>query len=253
MTATQATGGAATTPRRAALSHDAGMRLAATEYDRFLTELRALSGGDWIRPTDCAGWDVKALVGHVVGSAEMSASLREQMRQLRVAGRSDQPLVHALTALQVAKHAGTAPGPLVDRFAQIGPRAAKGRRRAPRLVRGRKMPGDQTVNGADEPWTLGYLIDVVLTRDTWMHRIDLTRALGRDTRLTADHDGVLVADVVQEWGERHGQACTLELTGPAGGSWTFGTGGPTLSYDAVEFCRGLSGRGEPALGTEVPF
>ena len=33
----------------------------------------------------------------------------------------------------------------------------------------------------------------------------------------------------------------------------FGSGGPVLTYDAVEFCRGLSGRGEAALGTEVPF
>jgi hypothetical protein len=49
-------------------------------------------------------------------------------------------------------------------------------------------------------------------------------------------------------GRHHG-----ELTGPAGGAWTFGGGGPEITEDAIEFCRALSGRGEPALGTEVPF
>jgi hypothetical protein len=105
---------------------------------------------------------------------------------------------------------------------------------------------------------LGYLVDVILTRDPWMHRMDLAAVTGRDPELTADHDGVLVDDVVREWASRHGQPCTLTLTGPAGGSWTFGTSpseGPELEYDAVEFCRLIGGRGEPdgLLKTIVPF
>ena len=64
---------------------------------------------------------------------------------------------------------------------------------------------------------------------------------------------MLVADVVTEWAGRHGQPCTLRLSGPAGGRWEFGSGGTEVSEDAVEFCRGVSGRGEPALGTVVPF
>jgi hypothetical protein len=73
--------------------------------------------------------------------------------------------------------------------------------------------------------------------------------------LTADHDGVLVADVAAEWAERHGQPCTLTLTGPAGGTWTWGDGGESLGLDAVEFCRILSGRGagDGLLTTRVPF
>jgi hypothetical protein len=47
----------------------------------------------------------------------------------------------------------------------------------------------------------------------------------------------------------------LTLTGPAGGSWTFGGDGPQLQYDAVEFCREVGGRGAPegVLKTLVPF
>jgi len=66
---------------------------------------------------------------------------------------------------------------------------------------------------------------------------------------------VIVADVVAEWAARHGQPYTLRLTGPAGGSWTSGDGGPLLETDAIEFCRVLSGRGQASglLTTQVPF
>jgi uncharacterized protein (TIGR03083 family) len=117
------------------------------------------------------------------------------------------------------------------------------------------MPIPQQVGDRPEQWTFGYLIDVILSRDTWMHRVDIARATGQDLVLTADHDGVLVADVAAEWAGRHGQPCTLTLTGPAGGSWTWGTGGPALELDAVEFCRLLSGRGQAngLLDVPVPF
>ncbi|MEU0884765.1 hypothetical protein ABZ345_39750 [Lentzea sp. NPDC005914] len=127
----------------------------------------------------------------------------------------------------------------------------KGRRRTPWFVRRQKMGASQEINGRDEAWTLGFLTDVIMTRDPWMHRVDISRAVGVPMVLTADHDGVLVDDVVREWAARHGQPFTLRLTGPAGGRW--GSGGPELEFDAVEFCRALSGRGAAALGTEVPF
>ena len=40
------------------------------------------------------------------------------------------------------------------------------------------MPQSQEMNGVTEPWTLGYLIDVILTRDPWMHRMDIAAATG---------------------------------------------------------------------------
>lgn len=242
-----------TTPRRPVLDRDVAMRLAVTEYQRMSGLLSRLSAADWQRPTECSPWDVRALIGHTVGMTEMAASLPEQLRQTRAATRAGGVFIDALTALQVAKHAEDTPAELKERLAAVGPKAAKARRRTPGLIRRRTLPQLQSVGGVEEQWTIGFLVDVILTRDTWMHRVDVTRATGQELELTADHDGVLVADVVQEWAGRHGQACTLTLTGPAGGSWTFGSGGEALGYDAVEFCRGLSARGEPALGTEVPF
>jgi hypothetical protein len=60
---------------------------------------------------------------------------------------------------------------------------------------------------------------------------------------------------VADWATRHQQPFTLELTGPAGGTFTAGTGGEHLRIDAVEFCRTLSGRvpGTGLLATPVAF
>ena len=138
---------------------------------------------------------------------------------------------------------------------RVGPKAAKGRRRVPAFLRARTMPERQVVDGVEEAWTIGFITDVILTRDPWMHRIDLARATGRELVLTADHDGVIVDDVVREWADRHGQAYRLTLTGPAGGSWSAGQDGEVIEMDAVEFCRVISGREEGVglLATQVPF
>jgi len=243
--------------RRPVLDRDVAMRLAATEYERFAAQLRTLSPEDWNRPTACSEWDVRAMVAHVIGMAEMSASPVEAVKQMKAARKTDGMVINALTDLQMRKHVHRSPADLVTLAETVGPKAAKGRRRTPGFVRGRTMPEQpiEPTGQITERWTLGYLVDVILTRDTWMHRSDIALAVGRDMQLTADHDAVLVADVAAEWAQRHGQPCSLTLTGPAGGTWTWGAGGPSYELDAVEFCRILSGRGtgEGLIATPVPF
>lgn len=248
-------------PRRPALPRPTAMRLARGEYDRFTTQLRQLSPRDWARPTSCPDWDVHAMACHVLGMAEFAASVPEQLRQLRAARRAGGLFVDALTSLQVDKHIGRTPEDVVARLSEVGPKAAAGRRRTPALVR--RIPlADQPVDErgcVTESWTVGYLTDVILTRDTWTHRGDIAGAVDRPLALSPEHDGVLVADVVAEWAARHGQPCTLTLTGPAGGRWELngnaGGDAASLELDAVEFCRILSGRGAGAglLATRVPF
>jgi hypothetical protein len=104
-------------------------------------------------------------------------------------------------------------------------------------------------------WTVGYLFDVIHTRDPWIHRVDICRATGREMVTTAEHDGRLVAGVVADWAERHGQPFALTLTGPAGGSFLSGEAGDPAELDAIEFCRVLSGRaqGSGLLATRVAF
>ncbi len=242
-------------PRKPALRRPLAMRLAATEYQRVLELFRSLRPQDWSQPTDCPAWDVRAMACHLLGMAEMAASIREQTRQVRKAQQHDGLFIDALTALQVDERVGMTPEQIISRFAHVAPKAVRGRRWSPGLIRRRPMPQRQVVGGREEQWTIGYLIDVILTRDPWMHRIDIVRATGAPHVLTADHDGVVVDDVVSEWAQRHGQPFALRLTGPAGGTWAAGQGGPNLQLDVVEFARAISLR-EPAEGlltTEVPF
>lgn len=58
---------------------------------------------------------------------------------------------------------------------------------------------------------LTYLLRVGFTRDVWMHRIDLARAIGTDPHLTAEHDGRIVADIVAEWADIHREPFALTL------------------------------------------
>jgi hypothetical protein len=183
-----------------------------------------------------------------------------QMRAANARQRPGQASVDALTALQVEERQHLEPDELRAELHRVGPRGAKGRRRVPGFVRRRRLPGDEVLNGVSETWSVGYLTDVILSRDPWMHRLDLARATGRDPLLTADHDGVIVADIVDEWARRHGQPYRLELTGPAGGSWSSGAAGEEIVMDAAEFCRVVSGRPGPDGGkpwglptTQVPF
>jgi uncharacterized protein (TIGR03083 family) len=251
----------ATARRRSALDRPTAMRLAADEYARFTDQVRGLGPSDWTAQTACPEWDVRAMTAHVLGMAEFAASVPERVRQGRAASKAGGLFIDALTALQVRKHVHRAPADLVARLAEVGPRAAVGRRRTPWPVRQLPMPRQPVDPGGGlfETWSLGYLVDVILTRDTWMHRSDIAEATGRPMALTAAHDGVLVADVAAEWAARHGRPVALTLTGPAGGSWLFNATQPgiaePLELDAVEFCRALSGRGrQPGLlATLVPF
>ncbi|WP_433418361.1 maleylpyruvate isomerase family mycothiol-dependent enzyme [Microtetraspora malaysiensis] len=230
--------------------------LAAAENERFVDLVRSLDADDWTRPTDCPAWDVRAMVAHVLGAMESIVSPRELVHQLRAGGRAagGRPLIDGMTEVQVAERAHLSTSLLVERLVATAPRAARARRRLPAPLR--RLPFKSDVAGVTETWQLGFLYDVIYTRDTWMHRVDIARATNRPLVLTPDHDGRIVADVVAEWARRHGRQFRLHLHGPAGGVFVGGDGdGEEITLDAVEFCRILSGRGQGTglLTRPVPF
>lgn len=243
------------------LSHDEALRLQAAELERTLELLRSLEGDDWSAQTDCPDWDVRRMYLHVLGACEAGASMRENVHQMR-AGRRHQrahggPLEAGLSAVQVEERLDLTSAQLVERLTTVAPVTVRKRTKLPALLRRMPMKVDGPVV---ETWSLGYLVDTIYLRDLWMHRIDASRATGRDPVLTADHDGRIVEDVVAEWGRRHGQPFLLTLTGPAGGTFEARAGDErqdvaTLEFDAVEFCRVLAGRedGTGLLATIVPF
>ena len=179
------------------------MRLAQTEYQRVTDAVDALQPEDWTRPTDCTAWDVRQLVAHIA--------------------RHGEPFLNSLRG--GAPNAG-GQGPATarpgehrraDRAPSRGAAAPRARGAARRVASRRPARGQadaaefpasyagdacrsRGLNGVPETWSIGYLTDVILTRDPWMHRLDLARATGRELVLTADHDGVIVADVVARVG-----------------------------------------------------
>ncbi len=266
--------GTRTTPWKPAPARSAAMRLAAEEYRRVAAAVEALEPDHWKLPTDCPDWTVRELVAHIAGMAAMVSTPWESSRQVRAAARasssSGELFIDALTGLQVAERSSAGPQDLARQVRRIGPKAARGRRLMPGFLRRRQMEPAQVVGGREEWWTLGFLIDTILTRDPWMHRIDLARATGSVLQLTPEHDGAIVDGVVHEWASRHGRPYRLTLTGPAGGTWTDGGrpeggagasgsagagDGGHLNLDAVEFCRIVSGRaeGQGLLAVKVPF
>jgi uncharacterized protein (TIGR03083 family) len=238
-----------------ALGHTEAMTLAAAEFDRMIDLIRGLTAEQWQRPTVCDLWDVRAMAAHVVGMAEAQASLRQFLHDFRAASRrSSGAMIDAMTATQVRERDHLTTAELVDRLAMAAPRAVRARRRTPALARwGVRMKQDPPFDQAR--WRYGYLVDIIFTRDPWMHRLDICRATGSEMVLTPEHDGRIVADVVAEWARQHGKPFTLTLHGPAGGQWHAGTGGETITLDALDFCWTLAGRA-PATGllaVSVPF
>lgn len=228
------------------IDRDEMVGLATTEYDRLLAFLGELDPAAWDRPTACDGWSVRDMVAHLLGAAEANASLVENARQLlRGRGRvrdDGRPLVDGINDVQVDDRRHLSAAELIDRLAVVAPRAVRGRRRTPPPLRRVPVPGP-----LGDSITLGFLVDVVYTRDQWMHRVDIARATDRDLVLTGAHDGRIVADIVRDWAAAHGEPFALELTGPAGGHYHQGHGGPRLTVDAVDLCLAVSGRA-PAEG-----
>lgn len=224
-----------------------GLALSRVQYDRFADLLDTLDADDWSKPTDCAGWTVKDVAGHVLGGIEAMRSTREFLRVLRLARREDAALLDALNAVQVREKRAV-PGPeIAARLRRLTPSALRKRRWTPPLLRALVRPRLDVAGRV----SLGWIQDVVYSRDVLVHRVDVCRATGRDLVLD-ESERRIVADVVEEWCDRHGKPVALHLTGPAGGTYVRGRG-DVIECDAVEFTRQVSGRGEPPLATRVQF
>ncbi len=244
---------------RSPLTRTHAADLGRVEYLRFADALAALDPADWNRDTDCDGWTVRDLAGHLCGAVITATSIRAQLAEQREVRarvkKSGENEVDAMTAIQIASVAALSPAEIVERIRSLAADAAAGRKRPPGPV-AKLVKFPVVMNSIDEKWSLDYLLGTILTRDTWLHRVaDLARAVDRSPVLD-DHDQCIVADVAREWARRHGQPVELRLSGPAGGQYAAGSGGPLLELDAVEFCRIVSRRSEathPLLDTEVPF
>lgn len=221
--------------------------MASGQYAAMLQLLGQLDDADWARPTDCTEWAVRDIAAHVTGAADEGAHLGVLLRHMRFARKAGGPnLVDQLNVAQLADRSTAAPPAIVEELARLAPKAVRARLRTPSLVRRRPVPGDDLPPGSN----FAYLIDVIYSRDLWMHRIDIARACARPVP-PDDGDREVVEQVVRDLGRFWtGPAVALHLTGPAGGEWMLGDGEPVahVETDTVPYLRLLSGRqAEPQL------
>jgi uncharacterized protein (TIGR03083 family) len=225
--------------------------LAEAEVDRFLALVEALGADDWSKPTACTLWNVGQILAHQAGAYAGWASGREFRRQFSVRPARGQLTEDALSARQVADRAGKTPAELIAELRAAAPRAIANRQRVPLPLRLLGQP--HPVAGF---LCLAHLLDVTYTRDTWMHRLDVSRATDRPMRLSREHDGRIVALVVRDLArplaaKLGGQSVVFELSGAAGGAWRIGaapTPGVTIRMDALDFNILASGRFSYAEG-----
>jgi uncharacterized protein (TIGR03083 family) len=230
--------------------------LADTEYRRFAELVATLADADWGRPTDCTGWTVRDLCLHVLGSMQAQASPAELVHQFRRGLPLNKRIgahhwVDGLNEIQLRDRRQLSRPDIVRSLRDSAAAAVRGRRRTPPPVRWIPIPFGPPVG-----WKpLSYLLRVGFTRDVWMHRMDLARALDAGPLLTAGHDGRIVADITAEWAGTHREPFDLMLTGAAGGGYRQGSGAAEYELDAIEFCRILSGRdtGTGVLAHPLPL
>lgn len=228
------------------LDHAEAIAMARTELERFLALADSLGKEDWTRPTRCTRWDVRQTVAHVAGSAASYAKLSEFRRQS--SGKLQRPYrergfnkLDAQNQIQVDDRAAVTPEHLLAELRDVGPRSLAFRARLPAPIRALHLPLGLAFPLGRTWVSLGYMTDTILTRDMWMHRLDISLATQRAMAMTAGHDGritaLVVRDVQQSLGPTLRRAVRCDLDGPAGGSYLVGQGEPGASVrmDACDF------------------
>ena len=227
------------------ISHSEATELGKAEHRALVELLEGLSDEDWNQVTDCDPWTVRDIIAHLLAWAEATTSPKVFFAQAKATRRYTKEFGVKLDAQNqagVEMRKDMTPAQLLEALRRSNPRFRKLRGALGAV--GKPLPLYNSFLG----WTtLGFLADVIFLRDHFMHRIDITRAVGRDFRFLG-HEGRIVADVVRHWNRVAKPDARLVLTGDAGGDFLLGTEErSTIIGDALEFCRLMSGRAEPSV------
>ena len=208
--------------------------------------LASLDGADWSRRTVCTEWDVADIAGHLCGQAEEVLRPWTFPMRDRRARRTypDVPLLDAHMMVQADDYRGTPPAEVREQFDRLWAKATRRISRNPGLIRRMRIkvegvPGFENID-------LGYVQDILLARDLWMHRDDVCQALGRefDAGQYADEVVAQVMLDIEDGPFWQGLPVVLVLSGQGGGTYRLGRDEPiaTVRTDAVGYMRTLSGR-----------
>lgn len=223
---------------------DEARTLLQVALDRFLALVETLAPDDWDKPTACTAWTVRDILAHQAGGYASGTGYREMIRQYTSLPKQGQLPEDAINDLQLRERAARSPAEMIAELRQAGPVAADKWAYQFRLIKPIAVP--HPVGGL---LSVRHLMWVVHSRDTWMHRLDICRATGREFTQTREHDGRIVALILRDVeralrGKLEGRAIVIELAGVAGGVWQVGSGSvaATLRMDALDFCIFASGR-----------
>jgi uncharacterized protein (TIGR03083 family) len=230
------------------LTHAEAGILSQTEYERTLVVLEQLSGDDWLQPTYCTAWTVRAMVAHLAGAVTGSTSVGEFVRQNMTNPYLKEVAdpVDGINRLQLEERAGKSNAELVAEFRTNGQAAVRNRQKLPWAVRKLRAPMGPALGLT----ALEYLLDTLYPRDQWMHRYDICAATGKKMMVTPEHDGRLTALVVRDIdrklkGQLGQRSLALNLTGAIGCEYLFGQASApasTLQMDVYDFHLRASGR-----------
>ncbi len=234
--------------------------LGLAAYEQLFLLLEDLDDSEWRRPTVCAEWTVDDMVGHLLGAAKSMASMREMIRQQAYGKRHARDhggnALDATNDLQVRDHVDLAPAGKVAALRSIAERAVTKRTGLPGLVRRIPVPLDVDAGSfpddAPSSVSLGHVNEILYLRDSWLHRVDIARATGRDARVDRDADVRILEDVVIEWARAHGQPFTLRFEDAIGRTYRHGTGGEAITTTAEDFAFAVTRRA-PADGLLSTF
>jgi uncharacterized protein (TIGR03083 family) len=223
------------------LSHKEAGQLAAAELARFISLIESLEGDDWDQPTMCTKWSVRDILAHQAGAYASGASFAEFRRQGmgNPYMKEEKMPIDAINRRQLEDREGRSPEILLDELRSTGLKAIVNRQKLPGFLRAIPLIDFGPPVGRA---SLGYLMDNIMARDTWSHRLDISVATGREMVLSPEHDGRMTALVILDLEKilrpvTRNDGFVLELTGPAGGVWQFGDKTPstTISMDALDF------------------
>ncbi|NDJ34715.1 MAG: maleylpyruvate isomerase family mycothiol-dependent enzyme [Chloroflexi bacterium] len=228
--------------------------LAEAELVRALELYESLGPADWDQPTACHLWTVQDILAHQAGACAGYARWGEFFRQMvfnvSYILQGDE-LVDGVNRRQVEDRTGHTPQQLIEELRTEGPKAINTRLGLPGFVNGIRAEigapiGKQPVR---------YLMQIIYTRDMWMHRQDVCEATGRPYVVEAGHDGRMQALVMRDLlplFERSAPTVAIHIMGEAGGLFRYGEGDPEawISMDMCAFNKLASRRLQPQTAIE---
>ena len=196
----------------------------ALELTTFEDLLRGLTDEEWTTPTRCAGWAVKDVAAHVVGTLE-----------LIVTGRTAEIAEPDHVDKQVAKRTDRSRTEVVDELhahlevlhtllAALDDDAWR-----------TEVPGGVSPTVGDGVETLWY--------DTYVHAEDIRAAIGRSPQPGAGL-AASVAHLAEMLTDRGWGPATLALAGIR--EYAVSGGGPRITGDPLDFVLAATGRKDPA-------